>query len=163
MNQKGFTLIELIAVLIIISVLSAAAIPKFIDLQGNAEKKLLGMVLVEFNSQEVLAYNNARLSETEYVSPIPAPDQLSRGLKIEKIDENSVIVFTGGGEYTVYRWDYKDSDGDFYQPSTWHQEIQPDYVGIDPDDPPSPDPVCKPKNCSKKKHWDPNICKCVKD
>ena len=36
--KKGFTLIELVMVIVIISILAAIAIPKFIDLQTNAKK-----------------------------------------------------------------------------------------------------------------------------
>jgi MSHA pilin protein MshA len=35
-NQKGFTLIEVIAVLVILGILSAVAIPKYFDLQNEA-------------------------------------------------------------------------------------------------------------------------------
>lgn len=35
-NQKGFTLIELIVVIVILGVLSAVAVPKFVDMQTEA-------------------------------------------------------------------------------------------------------------------------------
>ncbi len=38
-NESGFTLIEIIAVLVIIGVLAAAAVPKFIDLQARAREQ----------------------------------------------------------------------------------------------------------------------------
>jgi MSHA pilin protein MshA len=36
-NQQGFTLIELIIVIVILGILAAVALPKFVDLSGEAE------------------------------------------------------------------------------------------------------------------------------
>ena len=40
-NEEGFTLIEIIAVLVIIGILSAVALPKFSDLQAKARQKAM--------------------------------------------------------------------------------------------------------------------------
>lgn len=36
-NSKGFTLIELVIVIVILGILAAVAIPKFVDLRGEAQ------------------------------------------------------------------------------------------------------------------------------
>lgn len=38
LKQKGFTLIELIVVIVILGILAATALPKFVDLTGDAQK-----------------------------------------------------------------------------------------------------------------------------
>ena len=46
-NEKGFTLIEIIAVLVIMGILAAVAIPKFFDLQTKAREKAVYTALSE--------------------------------------------------------------------------------------------------------------------
>jgi MSHA pilin protein MshA len=61
-NEKGFTLIEIIAVLVILGILAAVAVPKFIDLQDDAKKKALEGALAEGMSTVSLAYAKLALS-----------------------------------------------------------------------------------------------------
>lgn len=46
-NEEGFTLIEIIAVLVIMGILAAVAIPKFFDLQDRARQKAIYTALSE--------------------------------------------------------------------------------------------------------------------
>jgi MSHA pilin protein MshA len=46
-NQKGFTLVEIIAVLVILGILAAVAIPKYFNLQEEARDKALDAALGE--------------------------------------------------------------------------------------------------------------------
>ncbi len=101
-NQKGFTLIELIAVMLIIGVLTATVIPKIIDLESSAEKKLLGTVLSELNAREQLAWLDCKLGPT--CREIITNDLM--GVSFDEKMKN--LIFTGGGEYRVYRTEATD-------------------------------------------------------
>ena len=55
-KQEGFTLVEVIAVLVILGILAAVAIPKFFDMQATARQKAIQGAIGELNGQVALAY-----------------------------------------------------------------------------------------------------------
>jgi MSHA pilin protein MshA len=61
-NEKGFTLIEIIAVLIILGILAAVAVPKFLSLTEEAEQKALDGAVAAGLSASSLAYGQLALS-----------------------------------------------------------------------------------------------------
>lgn len=67
-NRKGFTLIEIIAVLIIMSTLAAIAVPKFIDLDSNAKDHAIDSGISELNGRESLTWANIKVSPTGFLS-----------------------------------------------------------------------------------------------
>lgn len=46
-KEEGFTLIEIIAVLVILGILAAVAVPKFFDLQTRAKEKAVASAVAE--------------------------------------------------------------------------------------------------------------------
>ena len=46
-ETAGFTLVEIVAVLVLLGILAAVAVPKFFDLSSDAEKKAAEAALME--------------------------------------------------------------------------------------------------------------------
>ncbi len=64
-NEKGFTLIEIIAVLVILGILSAVAVPKFINLQEDARNKAALAAIAEVKARLSLGYGKYLLINGE--------------------------------------------------------------------------------------------------
>ena len=72
-NQKGFTLIEIIAVLVILGILAAFAIPKYFNLQSEARGKAIGGAIAALQSTATQYYSQGLLNGTFTANSWTAP------------------------------------------------------------------------------------------
>jgi MSHA pilin protein MshA len=78
--QKGFTLIELIVVIVILGILAATALPRFANLQGDAR----------------MASANAALGSIRSAAAIAHGQWLLRNQPASSVIEGVVVTFTNG-------------------------------------------------------------------
>lgn len=66
--QTGFTLIELVVVIVILGILAATALPKFIDLTGDAEAAAIKGVAGGLNSASAINYGGCAVTGNKVTS-----------------------------------------------------------------------------------------------
>lgn len=98
-NDKGYTLIEMIATIIIISSLASIAIPKFIDLTDEALKAKCQAFQGAISSAAAMNYALAVLND-------PSQADWLENLKIEDVEADwfatgVIPVCPSGGVYTL--------------------------------------------------------------
>jgi len=58
--------VEIIAVLIILGILAAVAVPRYIELEANANQRAIDSAISDLNGRESLTWANQKISTTGY-------------------------------------------------------------------------------------------------
>jgi prepilin-type N-terminal cleavage/methylation domain-containing protein len=85
LGQRGFTLIEIIAVLAILGILTAVVVPRFIDVETGAKQRAIDAAIGELNGRENLTWSKLKASLTGYN---------------DDAQLHSAMVYTLGPDYT---------------------------------------------------------------
>jgi len=67
-RQKGFTIIELVVVIVILGILAAVAFPKFQDLSGDAKTAVLNGAKAAITSAAVITYAKAQGTKQSFAA-----------------------------------------------------------------------------------------------
>ena len=67
-NDQGFTLLEIIAVMVILSILAAIVVPKYVSLDESARQRAIDAGIAELNGRETLTWSNEKISISGWVS-----------------------------------------------------------------------------------------------
>jgi len=101
-RNKGFTLIEIVIVMVILGILAVVAVPKFIDLTSNAKVSASQASLGAIRSVLAVEYaNNAATGTASFPASLTAANFANNTLPVNKLSGKSGIGVVASGSEPV--------------------------------------------------------------
>ena len=107
-SRNGFTLIELIIVMVILGIMAAVAVPRYLDSIANAEQSAEDAVISAIEGGLKQYASNSLFNEGRAIFPINPFDALTE-LPPGYTTDNSVA--NKDGEWTFVNWYTEENDG----------------------------------------------------
>jgi prepilin-type N-terminal cleavage/methylation domain-containing protein len=84
-NRTGFSLVELIAVIVILSILAVIVMSRYIDLDANARQRAIDAGIAELNGREGLVWSRVKISPTGYQDDLKMFEAIDKNLGLDYI------------------------------------------------------------------------------
>jgi MSHA pilin protein MshA len=110
-DQGGFTLIEIVMVIVLLGVLAAIAIPKYVDLKKDAQNATADGIVASMSSGAAIGYAKSAVSGTATYPTITDLDNSYLNVKNVQSWAHDDTAFTADIKGLVYSFTYLQSDG----------------------------------------------------
>jgi MSHA pilin protein MshA len=124
-GNEGFTILEVIAVLLILGILIAVALPKYVDLIELSKVKVAQSQIAEIKSELNLAWGKAMLinnSKVDDVVPVLSNAGFMSGVEstVGSAPDNWKIMLTGADTNVIIVVNARGSDTGYSSNGTWN-------------------------------------------
>jgi len=79
-NQKGFTLLEILSVMVIMSVMASVAIKKFDYIHETTSTNIINLGIRELNTREALVWSQMKLSDSGWSNDVDVYNEIDKNL-----------------------------------------------------------------------------------